>query len=171
MMLGAIAVNFAELPTDYQQAMLDTRAMARLSACKRRHVGCILMTLDGLISRGAPNGNHLGGVVEGCTGPVEPGRCECLHAEVRALLLRPYVSVRPTVAFVTCAPCMNCLKALLDAGIQKIYFEEDSEPGTAALAYLISVNISRAKVLALAYQVVTDASANRALHDEELAVA
>lgn len=48
-----------------------------------------------------------------CSGPNEPGKCECIHAEANALT-KPR-SQEPFVAFITGEPCLNCAKLLINS--------------------------------------------------------
>lgn len=95
------------------------KRVARESHCLRQQNACVLTSLDGerVLAFGY-NGTWKGGPNE-CTGPQEPGKCECLHAEINALIkTRP---VEPFVAFVTTAPCPNCAKAFINADAKKVY--------------------------------------------------
>lgn len=67
------------------------------------------------------NGNYAGGP-NGCDGD-EPGKCGCLHAEINALVKNRYGEGK--VAFVTDAPCINCAKAMINAGIEVVYYRND----------------------------------------------
>lgn len=95
------------------------KRVALLSHCGRQQNACVLTSLDGerVLAFGY-NGTWKGGPNE-CTGPDEPGRCECIHAEINALIkTRP---VEEFAAFVTTAPCSGCAKALVNAGARQVY--------------------------------------------------
>ena len=102
-----------DLHTDFAYSVAD------LSHCKRQQNACVLTSLDGerVLSFGY-NGTWRGGPNE-CTGPIEPGKCECVHAEINALVKsRPFEEF---VAFVTTSPCKQCAKALINAGAKRVY--------------------------------------------------
>lgn len=93
--------------------------VSELSHCGRQQNACVLTSLDGerVLAFGY-NGTWKGGPNE-CTGPNEPGRCQCIHAEINALIkTRP---VEPFAAFVTTSPCVQCAKALVNSGCTEVY--------------------------------------------------
>lgn len=97
-------------------------SVAELSHCVRGNVGCVLTSPDGerILSFGY-NGSYRGGP-NTCTGPNEPGKCECIHAELNALVkTRP---PEPFVVFCTVSPCLQCAKAIINAGATAVYFQE-----------------------------------------------
>lgn len=95
------------------------KRVALLSHCMRQQNACVLTSMDGeqVLAFGY-NGTWRGGP-NTCTGPNEPGKCECIHAEENAL-----VKSRPLggfVAFVTTSPCMmRCAKLLINAGCRQV---------------------------------------------------
>lgn len=95
------------------------KRVAQLSHCGRQQNACVLTSLDGerVLSFGY-NGTWKSGPNE-CTGPQEPGRCECIHAEINALIKTR--GVEDFAAFVTTAPCPGCAKALINAGVKQVY--------------------------------------------------
>jgi dCMP deaminase len=67
------------------------------------------------------NGNYAGGPntcdIDGA------GICGCVHAEINALVKN---SSEPRGAiYVTDSPCMNCAKAIINSGIEKVYYRND----------------------------------------------
>lgn len=98
------------------------KEVAQLSHCVRAKQACVLTSLNGerVLAFGY-NGTFRGGP-NTCTGPNEPGKCECIHAEVNAL-----VKTRPNedfAAFITQSPCMNCAKLLINSGCKEVYYME-----------------------------------------------
>lgn len=92
--------------------------VAELSHCVRQQNACVLTSMDGerVLAFGY-NGTWRGGPNH-CTGPNEPGKCECLHAEINSL-----IKCRDPIefaAFVTTAPCPNCAKALINSGCKEV---------------------------------------------------
>lgn len=100
---------------------------AKLSHCARAQHACVLTSLDGerVLAFGY-NGTWRGGP-NTCTGPDEPGvfppkpapgKCECIHAEVNALIKGR--EDLPFVAFVTTSPCVQCAKCLINSGCKRV---------------------------------------------------
>lgn len=92
--------------------------VSELSHCVRQQNACVLTSMDGerVLAFGY-NGTWRGGPNH-CTGPDEPGQCQCIHAEINALIkTRP---VEPFTAFVTTAPCPQCAKALVNASCKLV---------------------------------------------------
>lgn len=78
--------------------------------CNRMTVHAIGIDRDGELEH-ATNYN-----TSYCTS--EPGGCGCTHAEIALLEKMP----NPKAVFVTHSPCMNCAQALIDAGVELVYF-------------------------------------------------
>jgi len=84
------------------------RAAAERSECRRLQVGCLLRVNGGrdFVGWNAP----VRGV---CSG--KPGKCGCIHAEVRAMsfLLSQPRMVKTIDVLVTDSPCIGCSKSLV----------------------------------------------------------
>lgn len=65
-----------------------------------------------------------------CTGV--PGECGCTHAEIRLLEKMP----NPEVVVVSHSPCINCAKALVDAGVESVYYVKQYRL-TEGIEYLV----------------------------------
>ena len=52
-----------------------------------------------------------------------------VHAELNAILNSPR-SLKNTTLYVSLFPCNECAKAIIQAGIKKIYYESDKYDGT-----------------------------------------
>jgi len=93
--------------------------VAELSHCVRQQNACVLTSMDGerVLAFGY-NGTWRGGP-NTCTGPDEPGKCECIHAEVNALIKSR--SQEDFTAFVTTSPCVNCARCLINSGCKVVY--------------------------------------------------
>ena len=100
--------------------------------CIRRRVGCVLVSKDGKVLatgyNGVPSGFHhcIDTPCEGARFKSGKGldKCEAIHAEQNALLQVSDVSLIDT-AYCTTAPCIHCLKLLLNTGCKRIVFNED----------------------------------------------
>lgn len=109
--------------------------VAQLSHCGRQQNGCVLTSCDGerVLAFGY-NGTWRGGP-NACTGPNEPGLCECIHAEANALVkTRP---VEDFVAFVTTSPCLNCQKLLINAGVSRVYARKEYRVSAKILEVIV----------------------------------
>lgn len=103
---------------------------ATRATCDRKHVGCVLVKNNrGLVSGyngslpGQPHCDDAGHLYfEG-----ETGCKRTIHAEMNALVIaaRNGIAVEGCEAYVTCMPCYNCLKALIAAGVTKVYYHEE----------------------------------------------
>ena len=101
--------------------MILAAGMATRSTCSRRAVGCVLTKARKVVSTG------YNGVPAGLAHCIETeplnnaaGSCiRCSHAEINAISQAdgPIDS-----AYCTDQPCLNCLRALMNMGVQKIYY-------------------------------------------------
>ena len=99
--------------------------------CSRREVGSILVRGHDVVSlgyNGTPAGtlNCFEGGCERCAGDWPSGErydlCMCVHAEINSILMaaRQGLSTRDTTMYITIAPCMSCIKEIIQAGVLKI---------------------------------------------------
>lgn len=129
--------------------------VAQDATCIRRNVGCVLVnTRDHMLSSGCngvapgvPVCNQVvkrpvhnmasyryGPIYEDtnpyvCAGALLPsgtglGACNAIHAEVNALLLCKDVWEIET-CYVTCSPCRECIKPLMNTSCRRIVFREN----------------------------------------------
>lgn len=134
------------------ETMLDlARVIARRSTCARRNVGAVLTDSYGRVLAIAHNGVAMGqphcvqypytavtfvggqGIVttvEGkpCAGAYQQSGsgldlCEAIHAEQNALAFCQDTMKIDTV-YVTTAPCVHCVKMLMNTSARRVVFEE-----------------------------------------------
>jgi dCMP deaminase len=111
-----------------------TSLVAERSTCTRRAVGAVLVKEKRILStgyNGAPTGlKHC--LEVGCLREqlgVESGKmhelCRGIHAEQNAIIQAAYhgVSVKGAAIFCTNQPCSICARMIINAGIQKIYYQ------------------------------------------------
>lgn len=106
-----------------------TNLVASRSTCDRAFVGCLIVNDDNRIVSTGYNGSvrknpHCDDIGH----KMRDGHCiATIHAEMNALLYcaKEGISVDNCSAYVTHFPCLNCTKALIQAGIKKIYFQND----------------------------------------------
>jgi len=110
--------------------LVKTRA-----TCPRRSVGAVIVRDKRIVCtgyNGAPRGlAHCpegGGEHDWPTGCLRAGHCiRALHAEQNALLQAAMMGIacEGSTIYVTCQPCNNCAKMLINAGIVKVIYEGD----------------------------------------------
>ena len=113
-----------------KQFLLDRRyiRMARIwgenSYCKRRQVGALIVKEKMIISdgfNGTPSGFE--NICEDENGRTKP---YVLHAEANAItkVARSNNSSEGATLYVTCSPCIECAKLIIQAGIRRVVFSE-----------------------------------------------
>jgi len=104
--------------------------VAQRSTCSRRQVGA-LAEKDGRVLvtgyNGAPSGfPHC--IDRGGCGLGEKGGClDAVHAEANliAFAAKHGISLEGATVYTTCAPCLDCAKLLINAGIKKVVYWEE----------------------------------------------
>lgn len=100
---------------------------AVLSQARRKKVGCLIVKDGGIISDG------FNGMPSGLSNDCEywkdgdwVTKPEVLHAESNAIskLAKSTQSSEGATMYVTCAPCMDCSKLIIQAGIERVVFSE-----------------------------------------------
>ena len=116
---------------DKKQADLDLRyiRMAKIwaenSYCKRRQVGAIIVKDKMIISdgyNGTPSGFE--NICEDDNGLTKP---YVLHAEANAItkIARSGNNSDGATLYVTAAPCIECAKLIIQAGIKRVVYSEE----------------------------------------------
>ncbi|HMS90635.1 MAG TPA: dCMP deaminase family protein [Candidatus Absconditabacterales bacterium] len=100
--------------------------IAERSTCCRKKVGCIIVK-DGLIVSTGFNGVARGESEcpeNGCSTESSEG-CHTIHAEINAIInaARLGVSINGAEIFITLKPCSDCTRALINAGISKVFYK------------------------------------------------
>lgn len=102
--------------------------VATRSTCDRAFVGCVLVNEDNRIISTGYNGSITGNKHCDEVGhTMRDGHCiATIHAEMNALLYcaKEGISVKSAKCYVTHFPCLNCTKALIQAGIKAIIYKE-----------------------------------------------
>ena len=107
-------------PTLHQIFAQFAQLVATRSTCKRLQVGSVITSGDftRVLAIGY-NGNARG--LPNTCDREEPGNCGCIHSEINALLKLDYTE--PTkLMFLTDTPCLACAKAIINAGIDAVYY-------------------------------------------------
>lgn len=127
-----------------------TELVASRSTCDRAFVGCILVNDDNRIVSSGYNGSVSGNPHCDDVGhTMRDGHCiATIHAEMNALLYcaKEGISVKGCTAYVTHFPCLNCTKALIQAGIKAIYYKNAYRVDEYAVLLLNRNNIINEKI-------------------------
>ena len=114
-------------------------AVSERSTCDRALVGCVLV-LDKRILTSGFNGSPAG--QDHCDEIghlMVDGHCvRTIHAETNAIIQAALhgVSTRDATCYVTHLPCINCTKALINAGITRIVYGEAYRTDKNAVSFL-----------------------------------
>ncbi|WEG14917.1 ComE operon protein 2 [Pullulanibacillus sp. KACC 23026] len=129
--------------------MAQSHLLANRSTCARLAVGATIVR-DNRIIAGGYNGSIAGGVHcidEGCY--VVDGHCiRTIHAEMNALLqcAKFGVPTQNAEIYVTHFPCLQCCKAIIQAGIKKVYYASDYKNHPYAIELFNSAEVETIKV-------------------------
>ncbi len=141
----------------WDEYFLDVAGLvARRSTCLRRNVGAVLVKDKRILAtgyNGAPRGlKHCLDI--GCLRQkmnIPSGQrhelCRALHAEQNALIQASLygISVKGSILYATCQPCVICAKMLINAGIIEIVIA-DGYPDKMAMDFLKQAKIKIRKV-------------------------
>lgn len=108
------------------------KVVATRSTCPRRMVGAVAVDGRSRILATGYNGRPAGQphcTEQPCPGAAVPsgitsGLCEAVHAETNCLLSCHDVQQIHRI-YVTCSPCLECTKMLLNTGCEYIIFDEE----------------------------------------------
>ena len=108
------------------------KLISEQSTCVRRKVGCVLINTKGHVAATGWNGSpsdmpHC--IDSPCAGAHFASgqglsQCEATHAEINALIHCHDIYELET-AYVTTAPCLDCIKPLITTSLKRIVFLED----------------------------------------------
>ncbi|GEL08631.1 ComE operon protein 2 [Salisediminibacterium halotolerans] len=127
-----------------QYFMAQSHLLALRSTCTRLMVGATIVR-DKRIIAGGYNGSISGGSHcedEGCY--LIDDRCaRTIHAEINAILqcAKFGVPAEGSEIYVTHFPCLNCCKAIIQAGIRAVYYAEDYKNHPFALELFAEAGI------------------------------
>ena len=98
--------------------------ISKRSYDQRYKVGAIVVTEDNTqVLAVGYNGNYAGGPNE--TESDAPGESGMLHAEINAVLKCDYNCPKRKIMYVTLSPCRMCAKAIVNAGIDEVVYDEE----------------------------------------------
>ena len=96
------------------------RLVATRSTCKRLNVGSVVTNGDFTRVLAIGYNGNARGLPNTCDRD-EEGNCGCIHSEINALLKLDYTEPEK-IMFITDSPCVACSKAIINAGIQHVYY-------------------------------------------------
>lgn len=122
-----------------------TEIVASRSTCDRALVGCVLVNRDHRIVSTGYNGSVAGNPHCDDVGhTMRDDHCiATIHAEMNAILYcaKEGISTKGTICYVTHFPCLNCTKALIQAGISEIVYKNDYRVDDYAVSLFEKNNI------------------------------
>ena len=110
----------------------------------RHQAGAVVVTEDNTqVLAVGYNGNYSGGPneVESTT----PGESGMIHAEINALLKMDYNNPKYKKLYVTLSPCRQCAKAMVNAGIDEVVYDEEYRD-TSSIEILLDSGIKVRKL-------------------------
>lgn len=123
------------------------RHVSTRATCTRKSVGAVL-TRDAVVLSSGYNGSPAG--AEHCTDVgclMIDGHCaRCNHAEANAVAqaARNGVRLERSTCYVTAKPCWPCLRLLVNAGVQAVFYDEDY--GATEYPVKLAITVVRASV-------------------------
>ncbi|MEQ1935671.1 MAG: dCMP deaminase family protein [Fimbriimonadaceae bacterium] len=127
--------RMGERPSWDTYFMQIAHLVATRATCPRRSVGAVIVRDRRILAtgyNGAPRGvSHCpqdGELHDWPIGCMRAGHCiRALHAEQNAMLQAALIGVacEGSSIYVTCQPCNNCAKMIINAGITRVIYEGD----------------------------------------------
>ncbi len=119
-------------------------AVSERSTCDRAFVGCVLVLEKRILTTGF-NGSPAGQPhCEEIGHLMVDGHCvRTIHAEMNAIIQAALhgVSTKGSTCYVTHFPCINCTKALINAGITRLVYSTAYRQDENAVSFLKAANI------------------------------
>lgn len=120
----------------YDKAYLRmAKEWAKLSHCKRKQVGALIVKNNTIISDGY-NGTP-SGFTNACEDEEGNTHWYVLHAEANALLkvVRSTQNAEDGTLYITLSPCKECSKLIIQAGIKRVVYQNEYKD-TAGIDFL-----------------------------------
>jgi dCMP deaminase len=128
---GVLKYDNHEKQLRYDRAYLRmAREWSKLSHCKRKQVGAIIVK-DGMIISDGYNGSP-SGFDNCCEDKNGLTHWYVLHAEANAIskVARSTNNAKNSTLYLTMSPCKDCSKMILQVGIKRVVFSKDYKDGT-----------------------------------------
>lgn len=118
-------------PSKHEYFLALAKVVATRSTCVRRQVGCVLTDVHANIlatgyngvARGLPHCSDSPCIGSTSKSGSDLDVCEAIHAEQNALLQCCDVN-KIRICYVTCSPCLHCLKMLLNTSCELIVYSD-----------------------------------------------
>ena len=131
--------------------------VASRSTCLRRKVGAIFVKKERIVStgyNGSPPGLAHCSEMGGCLRKklnVQSGQraeiCRAVHAEENAILFsRHREDLEGSTLYITCTPCMFCVKSLITVQVRRIVYHEGEYPDMLAMGMIKEAGIKLEKI-------------------------
>ena len=125
--------------------------IALRGTCPRAKVGAVLTREGRIIStgyNGSPSGTaHC--IDKGCILD-ERGKCiRTVHAELNCICFAAKHGIRTegTTLYVTYSPCLECAKAIINAGIKKVFYSKEYTPNGLRLLIEAQVDTTQYRII------------------------
>lgn len=128
---GEIKYRNPEKQERYDRAYLKMAIeWAKLSHCKRKKVGALLVK-NGMVISDGYNGTPTG-FANDCEDQVGDTQWYVLHAEANAIMkiARSANSAANSTLYITMSPCRECCKLILQAGIRRMVYVHEYKDRT-----------------------------------------
>jgi len=132
-----------------QYFMAQASLVALRSTCTRLMVGAVIVRENRIIASGyngsVADGDHC--IDDGCY--MVDGHCvRTVHAEANALLqcAKFGVATNETDLYVTHFPCLQCCKQIIQAGVKRVFYEQDYRNHKLAIHLFNESNVHTEKV-------------------------
>jgi dCMP deaminase len=133
-----------------QYFMQLAEMVATRGTCDRANVGAVIVNSENRIVATGYNGSISGNAHCDEVGhTLRDGHCiATIHAEINAIsyCAKEGIAVKECAIYVTHFPCLNCTKALIQAGIKKLFYRNDYRIDDYALELLTKNKISVEKI-------------------------
>lgn len=125
-------------------------AVSERSTCDRALVGCVLVLEKRILTTGF-NGSPAGqSHCDEIGHLMVEGHCvRTIHAETNAIIQAALhgISTNGSTCYVTHLPCLNCTKALINAGITRIVYDNFYRSDENALNFIKMANIDLQQII------------------------
>ena len=121
---------------------------ASMSRANKLKVGCLIVKDRTIISDGF-NGTPKGFHTNQCENASNKTYPEVLHAESNALMKlarQNTIGSDGATAYITAAPCFDCSKLLVQAGIKRVVYADTYKPQDKSIRFLESCDIETVKL-------------------------
>ena len=128
---------------NHLEMMRLAEKVALQSVCKRAQVGAVVVSSFGAYQ--SLGWNRVAGDIDGeecCEDEDGKTRPDVIHAEMVAIHKSAYIfAIRGATLYVTRQPCINCARAIVNAGIKTVYYR-DADDKTDGIEHLLAHGVT-----------------------------